>query len=265
MVKPKKYLGQHFLTDEKIAQQIVGALSFSGYTNVLEIGPGMGVLTKLLIEKAGNNFSVVEIDAESVLFLKNMFPQLEGKIIEADFLKLAFDSPPFGGSWRGAVIGNFPYNISSQILFKVFENKTHVPEVVGMFQKEVAQRICSPPGNKSYGILSVLLQAFYDCEYLFTVDEHVFNPPPKVKSGVIRLRFNKNKGLKCNEAFFKKTVKAAFNQRRKTLRNALKSFVPSLEILNALPYLDKRAEQLSYLQFEEMVLVIENYQSLKAL
>jgi 16S rRNA (adenine1518-N6/adenine1519-N6)-dimethyltransferase len=245
-LRAKKFLGQHFLNDEAIAEKIVNALTIHGnYQKVLEIGPGMGVLTKLLLKKKEFETTVIEIDFSAVEYLKNNFPELRGKIIEGDFLEMNFadfSQTPF------AIIGNFPYNISTQILFKVYDNRQTIPEVVGMFQKEVAERIASKPGNKSYGILSVLMQAFYDIEYLFTVDEHVFTPPPKIKSGVIRLRRNKNIRLDCDEALFKTVVKTAFNQRRKTLRNALKPITTKTD----LPFLSQRAEELSYQQFVEL-------------
>jgi 16S rRNA (adenine1518-N6/adenine1519-N6)-dimethyltransferase len=250
-LRAKKFLGQHFLNDEAIADKIVNALTMHGnYHKVLEIGPGMGVLTKLLLKKKEFETSVIEIDFSAVEYLKNNFPELKGKIIEGDFLKMNlsdFSEKPF------AIIGNFPYNISTQILFKVYENRQVIPEVVGMFQKEVAARIASTPGNKSYGILSVLMQAFYNIEYLFTVDEHVFTPPPKIKSGVIRLRRNKNIRLDCDETLFKTVVKTAFNQRRKTLRNALKPITAKTD----LPFLSQRAEELSYSEFVELTNKIE--------
>jgi len=241
-VRAKKYLGQHFLKDEQIAQQI--AESLIGLTpHVLEIGPGMGVLTKYLHANPALDFHAIEIDTESVAYLHDHYPALY--VIEGDFLKLDLQelfSEPF------AVIGNFPYNISSQILFKVYENRNHIPEVVGMFQKEVAERVAAKPGSKTYGILSVLLSAFYDIEYLFTVHEHVFNPPPKVKSAVIRLRRNQVSALACDEALFTKVVKIGFNQRRKTLRNALKQLAMDL---SAVPdgLLSQRAEQLTVADF----------------
>lgn len=241
-VRAKKYLGQHFLKDEQIAQQI--AESLTGLTpHVLEIGPGMGVLTKYLHANPALDFHAIEIDTESVAYLHDHYPALH--VIEGDFLKLDLQelfSEPF------AVIGNFPYNISSQILFKVYENRNHIPEVVGMFQKEVAERVAAKPGSKTYGILSVLLSAFYDIEYLFTVHEHVFNPPPKVKSAVIRLRRNQVSALACDETLFSKVVKIGFNQRRKTLRNALKQLAMDL---SAVPdgLLSQRAEQLTVADF----------------
>jgi 16S rRNA (adenine1518-N6/adenine1519-N6)-dimethyltransferase len=248
-VRAKKHLGQHFLRDEQIAEKIVRSLMHTGhYKKVLEVGPGMGVLTRYLLQQTQFETSVIDIDRESIAYLQRNFPGLGGRIIEADFLHMdfreCFGTAPF------AVIGNFPYNISSQILFKVLDHKNQVPEVVGMFQKEVAERIASPPGNKTYGILSVLLQAWYDIEYLFTVHENVFSPPPKVKSAVIRLTRNKVQQLDCDEALFKKTVKAGFNQRRKTLRNALKQLMAGCNADAAkVPFLDKRAEQLSVQDF----------------
>ncbi len=241
-VRAKKYLGQHFLKDEFIAQRIADSLT-GATPNVLEIGPGMGVLTKYLIPKQELDFKVIEIDTESVKYLHDHYPTLQ--VIEGDFLKLDLDAL-FSESF--AVIGNFPYNISSQILFKVFEHRNSIPEVVGMFQKEVAERVATGPGSKTYGILSVLLSAFYDIEYLFTVHKNVFNPPPKVKSAVIRLRRNNVTSLECDEKRFVQVVKTAFNQRRKTMRNALKPL--SLE-LSDVPeeLLQKRAEQLSVADF----------------
>lgn len=241
-VKAKKYLGQHFLKDEAIASKIADSMS-SGCSHLLEVGPGMGVLTKYLLNKPHLDFRAVEIDTESVVYLHDHYPDLQ--VVEADFLKLDLQSlfdEPF------ALIGNFPYNISSQILFKVFDNRNLIPEVVGMFQKEVAERVAAVPGSKVYGILSVLLSAFYDIEYLFTVHENVFNPPPKVKSAVIRLRRNDVKSLECDEKLFVSVVKTGFNQRRKTLRNALKPLGLSLD---AIPddLLQKRAEQLSVANF----------------
>lgn len=237
-VHAKKYLGQHFLKDESIAQQIVASLTGSTY-HVLEIGPGMGVLTKYLFANPTFDFHVIELDAESVEYLHVHYPSLH--VIEGDFLKLdlkKYFTEPF------AVIGNFPYNISSQILFRVYENRNRIPEVVGMFQKEVAERVAATPGSKTYGILSVLLSAFYDIEYLFTVHEHVFNPPPKVKSAVIRLCRNQVSDLGCDETLFTKVVKIGFNQRRKTLRNALKQLNMNLDAV-PVELLAKRAEQLS--------------------
>lgn len=244
-VTPKKALGQHFLIDDGIAQQIVDSLQ-TPYPNVLEIGPGMGVLTRFLLQRPDMDLRVVEIDRESVAYLQQHFPELNDRILATDFLKLHLDelySEPV------SIIGNFPYNISSQILFKILENKDLVPETVGMFQKEVAERVASAPGKKMYGILSVLLQAFFDIEYLFTVHEHSFNPPPKVKSAVIRITRNPEKRLHCDEALFKNVVKTAFNQRRKTLRNSLKTFTFTSDFKEN-ELLSKRPEQLSVAEFE---------------
>jgi 16S rRNA (adenine1518-N6/adenine1519-N6)-dimethyltransferase len=251
-IHPKKNLGQHFLRDKSIAAKIANTLTGTGYNSVLEIGPGTGVLTSFLLERKFSDFRVIEIDNESVHFLRENFPEIK-EIIRGDFLDLDIDRffPD-----KMAVIGNFPYNISSQILFKVLKHKDKIVEACGMLQKEVAERICASPGSKVYGILSVLLQAYYETEYLFTVPEHVFLPPPKVKSGVIRLRRNKITDLGCNEALFIKTVKAGFNQRRKTLRNSIKSAF----ILKREDYKDfnLRPEQLSVDQFIELTNWIEN-------
>lgn len=243
-VRAKKYLGQHFLTDKNIAQRIANQLSDNAPTTVLEIGAGMGMLTSFLLNNSKLDVYTVEIDKESVEYLQNNFPQLQNKIIQADFLKLnlaEYFSQPF------AIIGNFPYNISSQILFKMLDNKHLIPELVGMFQKEVAQRIAAPHGSKTYGILSVLLQAYYNVEYLFTVHEHVFSPPPKVKSAVVRIQRKENMDIPCNEKLFFSVVKTAFNQRRKTLSNSLKSILLSLKPKNEL--FKKRPEQLSVNDF----------------
>lgn len=246
-VRPKKHLGQHFLTDENIAKNITDAL-FSGIENsplpVLEIGPGTGVLTKYLIHHTGKLF-IIDIDEESIVYLKEKFKSLEGKIIHADFLQMNFKEY-FDDDFL--IIGNFPYNISSQILFKVLENKHQVSRIVGMFQKEVAERIASKPGKKTYGILSVLMQAFYDTELLFTVDEQKFNPPPQVQSAVIRFTRKENIQLECNEKMFFKVVKTAFNQRRKMLRNGLSEFIQHKD-KEQVPFLDKRAETLSWQDF----------------
>ena len=246
-VTPKKRLGQHFLTDESVAEQIVAALQ-AGNRHVLEVGPGMGVLTKYLLQKPDLDFSVVEIDTESVEYLKVHYPALTPHILEADFLTLKLDEmyhEPL------TIIGNFPYNISSQIMFKMLEHKSLVTELVGMFQKEVAERIASAPGGKQYGILSVLVQAFYDVEYLFTVDEYQFFPPPQVKSAVIRVTKNPAKQLHCDEVLFKQVVKAAFNQRRKTIRNSLKMY-KFVDGFTDSPMFSLRPEQLSVAQFEEI-------------
>jgi 16S rRNA (adenine1518-N6/adenine1519-N6)-dimethyltransferase len=247
-VKAKKHLGQHFLKDETIAQKIADTLTQVGYNKVLEIGPGMGVLTKYLLEKDLDTF-VIEIDTESVAYLNAHYPKLHGKIISKDFLKYnlseIFGEEPF------AIIGNFPYNISTQIVFRTLELRHQIPEFSGMFQKEVAERICSKKGSKVYGILSVLAQAFYDVAYLFTVDEHVFNPPPKVKSGVMRMTRKSNYHLPCDEKLLFTVVKTAFNQRRKTLRNSLKSLNLS-DNLREGSIFDLRPEQLSVEQFIEL-------------
>ena len=241
-VRAKKHLGQHFLNDEQIALNITNLLS-DETQNVVEIGPGMGVLTQFLIKKDFTT-EVVEIDTESVFYLRLNYPQLVNKITEGDFLQLNLEEKyPYNFS----LIGNFPYNISSQILFKAFENRDQISEVIGMFQKEVAERVACKKGKKR-GILSVFLQAFYDIEYCFTVNEDVFTPPPKVKSGVIKLKRNNLKELPCDEKLFKQIVKAGFNQRRKTLRNALKSFSLENELVTT-NLLQKRAEELSVEDF----------------
>lgn len=260
-VKPKKELGQHFLKDLSIAQRIAGLLTgHGGYKKVLEIGPGMGVLTQFLIPD--NRFAtyVIEIDRDSVEYLKQHVPALEGRILASDFLTIRPDLLPDkqpGSTELFAVIGNFPYNISTQILFKVLDMRDRVPEVVGMFQREVAQRIASGPGNKDYGILSVLLQAWYDVNYEFTVPPDVFNPPPKVHSGVLSIRRNAITDLGCDERKFTQVVKHGFNQRRKTLRNALKPLSPT-EVALASPFMDKRAEQLSVAEFVELTQLMKN-------
>jgi 16S rRNA (adenine1518-N6/adenine1519-N6)-dimethyltransferase len=221
-VKAKKHLGQHFLKDENIAKKIAHTLTGQGYTNVLEIGPGMGVLTKYLLENKNVLTFVVEIDSESVTYLKQHYPNKIEKIISENFLKINLSD--YFGDQPLAIIGNFPYNISSQILFKTLENKDRIPEFCGMFQKEVARRIAAKPGNKTYGILSVLTQAFYEVDYLFEVPPSVFTPPPKVDSAVLHLIRIKNFKLPVDEFSFFKLVKTAFNQRRKTLRNSLKAY-----------------------------------------
>ena len=250
-VKAKKHLGQHFLIDESIAKAIADTLNLHGYQSVLEIGPGMGVLTKYLIEKPITTYAI-EIDTESVTYLQQNYPALRDKIISKDFLK--FDEV-FNGN-QFAIIGNFPYNISTQIVFRVLEYRAQIPEFSGMFQKEVAERICSKKGSKVYGILSVLAQAFYEVEYLFTVDENVFNPPPKVKSGVMRMRRKENYSLPCNEKMLYKVVKMAFQQRRKTMRNSLKSLNLS-DNLREDSIFDLRPEQLSVEQFIALTQKIE--------
>lgn len=251
-VRAKKNLGQHFLKDKNIAQKIVESLQANELGKVLEIGPGMGVLTQFLLQNKSFETTVVEIDRESVDYLNNHFPELKDRIISHDFLRLNLHNhfqEPF------AIIGNFPYNISSQIFFKVLEYRDQVPEVVGMLQKEVAERLAAGPGSKTYGILSVFLQAYYTIEYLFTVNEDVFSPPPKVKSGVIRLIRNQTEHLNCDEKLFKGIVKMAFNQRRKTMRNSLKSLIHSDE-LKANPIFDKRPEQMGVAEFELIVRMI---------
>lgn len=247
-VRPKKHLGQHFLTDLGIAEKITQSLrGHKGVKKVLEIGPGMGVLTDFLIPQ-GWDLYLVDIDKESVVYLNKKYPDLASKIIEADFLKQ--DVGKVIGD-KYIIIGNFPYNISSQIFFKILPERDQVVEVVCMLQKEVAQRIASPKGNRDYGILSVLLQAFYDIEYLFDVPPDVFNPPPKVNSGVIRLVRNEVQNLECDEKLFFRVVKQAFSTRRKTLRNCLKSMgLP--EDMKEDPILDKRAEQLGVEEFVQL-------------
>ena len=252
-VKAKKHLGQHFLKDESIAEKIANSLSFEGYKNVLEIGPGMGVLTKYLLQKPTKTY-VVEIDSESVEYLKANYLNLADRVIEKDFLKYDINDVFKGDSF--AVIGNYPYNISTQIVFNTLELRDQIPEFAGMFQKEVAQRICEKEGSKAYGILSVLTQAFYDAEYLFTVPPHVFNPPPKVESGVLRLTRKADYSLDCNEAMLFKVVKAAFQQRRKTLRNSLKTFNLS-DNLREDTIFGQRPEQLSVAQFIALTKRIE--------
>ena len=252
-VKAKKHLGQHFLKDESVAKNIADTLNLVGYENVLEIGPGMGVLTKYLLEKPVTTY-VVEIDTESVDYLNENYPKLKDKIIAKDFLKYNINEIFEGKQF--AIIGNFPYNISTQIVFRTLEYSSQIPEFSGMFQKEVAERICSKKGSKVYGILSVLAQAFYDAEYLFTVDENVFNPPPKVKSGVLRLRRKENYELPCSEKLLFTVVKTAFQQRRKTMRNSLKTLNLS-DNLREDTIFDLRPEQLSVEQFIELTQKIE--------
>ncbi len=253
LVKAKKHLGQHFLKDLNIAQKIADTLSLKNYNKVVEIGAGMGVLTQFLLKK-NIDVHVIEIDKESVTYLEANFPALKGKIIADDFLKYNiadYIGEPF------AIIGNFPYNISTQIVFKLLELREYIPEFSGMFQKEVAERICEPKGTKTYGILSVLVQAFYETQYLFTVSENVFNPPPKVKSGVIRLLRKNNFHLDCDENLFFIIVKTAFNQRRKTLRNSLKSLLNN-DDLKQDPIFDKRPEQLPWQSFVSITKKITN-------
>ena len=258
-VRPKKHLGQHFLADPNIARNIVGALQLpDGVRQVLEIGPGMGVLTQYLLENSAYQTSVVEIDTESVAYLKVHYPALADRIYATDFLKqslaIMFPDQPL------AIIGNFPYNISSQIFFAVLSNRQQVREVVGMIQKEVAQRLAEPPGSKTYGILSVLLQAYYKIDYLFTVPPHVFVPPPKVESAVVRLTRNTTEQLDCDEKLFFRVVKQAFQTRRKTLRNALKPFGMPAEATTD-PIFDKRAEQLGVAEFVGLTQRVAKHQA----
>lgn len=253
-VRPKKHLGQHFLRDENIAEKIGNTLTLEGYTSVLEIGPGMGVLTKYLIKK-DVDVVAMDLDSESIAYLETNYTDSNLKIVEADFLKC--DLAELFGEDQFAITGNFPYNISTQIVFKALEWKAQVPEFTGMFQKEVAKRICEKEGSKAYGILSVLTQAFYDVEYLFTVPPTVFIPPPKVDSGVIRLRRKKDFSIPCSEKLFFSVVKTAFQQRRKTLRNSLKSFNLSDRIKEDIIF-GLRPEQLSPEQFITLVQKLEN-------
>jgi 16S rRNA (adenine1518-N6/adenine1519-N6)-dimethyltransferase len=251
-VKPKKSLGQHFLTDNNIARKIVDSLTFTNYSQVLEIGPGMGVLSAYLLELPGKDMKFVEIDRSSLEYLNEHLPEIRGKVYEGDVMRISlaeFFTGPF------AVIGNFPYNISSQLFFRILENKGQVTEVVCMLQKEVARRLASPPGSREYGILSVFLQGYYDIEYLFTVPPQVFNPPPKVQSAVIRLRRNARQALPCNEVLFAKVVKTAFNQRRKVLRNSLRSMYHPEAMLDEI--FRKRPEQLGVEEFVQLTILAE--------
>ena len=261
-VRPKKALGQHFLTDLSVSRRIADSLLAEERTDVLEVGPGMGVLTRFLLERPEIALRAVEIDRESVDYLLLHYPELNGALIEADFLRLRLENF-FPGNF--CVIGNFPYNISSQIFFKILDYRERVPQVVCMIQKEVAERIAEKPGSKTYGILSVLLQAWYDIEFLFTVGPGAFNPPPKVQSAVIRLRRNGRTSLPCDEALFKTVVKTAFNQRRKTLRNSLKPLIADkvlreqwdAETLSAFvsrPVFDLRPERLGVEEFVDLTL-----------
>ena len=249
-VRAKKFLGQHFLKDLSVAQRIAETIQVG---RVLEIGPGMGVLTQYLLKNPNLQTTAIEIDRESVAYLKEWYPELH--LIEGDFLKLDLNIVYPDGEF--CVIGNYPYNISSQIFFKVLDYKERIPICSGMIQKEVAERIASKPGKKAYGILSVLLQAYYDIEYLFTVDEHVFNPPPKVKSAVIRMTRNNRQRLGCDEALFKNIVKTAFNQRRKQMRNSLMQLVGKENPILNEPIFTKRPEQLSVEEFIELTKLIE--------
>ncbi len=251
-VKPLKGLGQHFLNNPETARRIATSLEKSDvYNQVLEIGPGTGVLTQYLLNLPEKKLYCIEVDERSVDYLQINFPELKGKIMHGDFLN---DPLKFLGNEPFAVIGNFPYNISSQILFRILEFYERVPELVGMFQMEVARRIATGPGSKDYGILSVLLQAHYDIEYLFTVPPDQFVPPPKVQSGVIRMILKKDHQLQCDPVLFKRIIKTGFNQRRKTLRNSIKSLLP--DDRTNIPYLDKRPEQLHFTQFVELALLL---------
>ncbi len=257
LVRAKKHLGQHFLKDESIAANTVDALQQTEkYSKVIEVGPGMGVLTKYLLKRKDFETYIIDIDRESIDFLLENFEALEdNRIIEGDFLK--YNLHEIFGDEKFSIVGNFPYNISSQILFKAYDNRSQVVEVVGMFQKEVAERIAAPPGFKTYGILSVLLQAFFTIEYLFTVDEDVFDPPPKVKSAVIRLQRNDVESLEVDEKRFKAVIKMAFNQRRKTMRNSLKQLIADREEIKSNPIFNERPEQLSVAQFIELVKLLD--------
>lgn len=252
-VRAKKHLGQHFLKDLEVARRIAASLPLDGQTSVLEIGPGTGVLTQFLLENPKINLTAIELDSESVVYLNQQFPQL--KVVEADFLKqdlsLLFSD-------KFSIVGNLPYNISSQIFFKMLDNKESVPCLVGMIQKEVAERMAAKPGSKTYGILSVLMQAYYHIEYLFTVHEHVFDPPPKVKSAVIRLTRNDVSSINCNEKLFKTVVKTAFNQRRKQLRNSLKPIIAKEHPIFNDVFFDKRPEQLDVATFVWLTNTIES-------
>ena len=252
-VRPKKHLGQHFLKDKNVCRKIADQYQRHQDCNtVLEIGPGMGALTEYLLSNELDVW-VMEIDTDSIEYLGNHFPSLTGKIIEADFLKA--DLTQVFGDRNFSVVGNFPYNISSQILFKCIEYRNQIPEIMGMFQKEVAQRVAEKPGSKQYGILSVFLQAYYDIDYCFTVDEHVFDPPPKVKSGVIRCTRNARQTLPCDEKLFKQVVKMSFNQRRKTIRNSVKALLNGNKLDHE--YMSLRPETLSVDQFIELTQMIE--------
>ncbi|PLX19692.1 MAG: 16S rRNA (adenine(1518)-N(6)/adenine(1519)-N(6))-dimethyltransferase [Salinivirgaceae bacterium] len=251
MVKPKKYLGQHFLVNDGIAQRTAEAVNANSHP-ILEIGPGKGKLTGFLLSIFSEDVTVVEIDKESVEYLNEHFPQLRDKIIDGDFLNLDLDKY-FNDKVN--IVGNFPYNISSQILFRMLEYRHKVPQLVGMFQKEVADRVVTNPGSKVYGILSVLIQAFYDTSYLFTIQPGSFFPPPKVKSAVIKLERNGREKLDCDEKLFFKVVKLAFNQRRKTLRNSIKTVLPENIAQNEI--FNNRPEQLGHKDFEHICNLIE--------
>jgi len=248
-VRAKKHLGQHFLTSDQVAHDIAHALTGNGYKKVLEIGPGKGIITEELYNKYGEDLTVIDIDSESIKYLRKFFPQLGDHIIEGDFLTMdlmELTHEKFG------IIGNYPYHISTQIMFKVLENKDHIIEAAGMFQKEVAVRIASPPGNKSYGLTSVLLQTWFDIEYLFTVGPEHFDPPPKVQSGVIRMTRNNRKEIDIPEKFYKRVIKTAFGQRRKTLRNSMKSMLNEYNVSLPDEFSSQRPEQLGVEEFLEM-------------
>lgn len=251
-VRAKKHLGQHFLRDMEVASRIAASLPLDGRTSVLEIGPGTGVLTQFLLQNTDIDLTAVELDGESVKYLNQHYPQL--KVIEADFLKMDLKTMYQD---KFCIIGNFPYNISSQIFFKMLDNKDSIPCLVGMIQKEVAERMAAPAGSKTYGILSVLMQAYYSIDYLFTVHEHVFDPPPKVKSAVIRFTRNEVQHLDCDEKLFKTVVKTAFNQRRKTMRNSLKPLVGKENPMYEDAIFDKRPEQLDVESFVYLTNLVE--------
>ncbi len=254
-VAPKKHLGQHFLKDESIARDIAESLTGNGYDTVLEVGPGMGVLTQFLLKDKRFTTWATEVDAESIIYLNEHFPELTPRLSNDDFLRLKLDQKfdkPF------AIAGNFPYNISSQIMFKMLDYKEQIPELVGMFQKEVAERFNAKPRTKAYGILSVLLQTYYNTEYLFTVEPHVFNPPPKVKSGVVRVIRNQRKTLPCGEGLYKDIIKTAFNQRRKMLRNSLKKFNLPDEALEVSEFVKLRPEELDIEGFIRLTQWVES-------
>lgn len=253
-VRAKKHLGQHFLHDKNAAQRIVAALDPAmGFEKVLEVGPGMGVLSDFLFENEAYESFLVDIDEESIAYLQAKYPDEKDRIFYGDFLNFDFDKLTLNPC---AVIGNFPYNISSQIVFKILEERNKVKQMVGMFQKEVAERCIASPGGKDYGILSVFVQAYYDVKYLFTVKAGAFNPPPKVLSGVIEFRRNKVEKLECDENLFRTVVKTAFNQRRKTLRNALATVIAKDKMTDH-PFYEKRAERLSVADFVELTQLIE--------
>lgn len=248
-VRAKKHLGQHFLKDKGICEKIANQLTnHQNCKNVIEIGPGMGALSDFLVARGDLNLWLLDVDNESIEFLKNRYPLLSERIVLGDFLRM--DLQKLMGQEKFCVVGNFPYNISTQILFKCLEHRNQIPEIMGMFQKEVAVRVAEKPGTKEYGITSVLLQAFYDIQYCFTVDEHVFIPPPKVKSGVIRCTRNSRENLGCDEKLFFQVVKMAFNQRRKTLRNSLKQLLRGRELPEV--FTNERPEKLSVDQFIEL-------------